>query len=73
MKDIAIRFAVSCLLLDSRPRNECDDCISFCVETVTPFNAHLKKGSDATPFTTQDLLFGDETSTPTAPTNYTFH
>jgi hypothetical protein len=36
---------------------------------LTPFDTNWKKGSGATPLTTQDLFFGDAISTPTAPTN----
>jgi len=37
---------------------------------LTPFDTNWKKGSGATPLTTQDLFFWDELSIPTAPTNY---
>jgi hypothetical protein len=35
---------------------------------LTPFDTNWKKGSGATPLTTQDLFFGDAISIPTAPT-----
>ena len=37
---------------------------------LTPFDTNWKKGSGATPLTTQDLFYRDELSIPTAPTNH---
>jgi hypothetical protein len=36
---------------------------------LTPFDTNWKKGSGATPLTTQDLFCGGAISIPTAPTN----
>jgi hypothetical protein len=36
---------------------------------LTPFDTNWKKGSGATPLTTQDLFCRDELSIPTAPTS----
>jgi hypothetical protein len=51
------------------PNLFCKEKFKAALLILTPFDTNWKKGSGATPLTTQDLFFGDAISIPTAPTN----